>query len=334
MDPRIDDARDRGSPPRISVIIPAKNEGKRIGESLRSIHAQSLTPIEILVVDGRSTDQTAEVARAMGATVLFEDYHTRAGACQVGLAAAVGDYVAFTDADCNPDPRWLENLLPHLSDTVVGAGGRIVNEGNSYWSRAIDDALDTLLGSANSVQGRNFASLRDVSSISGCNSMYRTSDLKAIGGFRPEYLTAEDTELNRRLLSRGRLVYVPDAVVFHRHGRGLRAFAKRMYQYGYGRGQVLLPGAPVILPLSAPAMAVTLMLWPAFALALVAAYGAIVLLSALIASVRKRRARYLPAIPVVYVVEHASYVVGFWVGVLHRLRRALRRPRAQEGTTP
>jgi len=224
--------------------------------------------------------------------------------------------------------------VPHLSDTVVGAGGRIVNEGNSYWSRAIDDALDTLLGSANSVQGRNFPTAREVSSISGCNSMYRASDLMAIGGFRTEYLTAEDTELNRRLLGRGRLMYVPDAVVFHRHGRGLRAFAKRMYQYGFGRGQVLLPGAPVILPLSAPAMALTLVLWPTFALALFIAYGALSVLSALIACVHKRRIRFLPAIPVVYVIEHVSYVVGFWVGVVHRLRRALRRPRPQGGAAP
>lgn len=348
MDPRNDDPGDRSSPipnpvpglggesspPRVTVVVPAKNEGARIGNCLRSIHAQSLKAIEIIVVDGRSADRTAEIARGNGAIVLFEDYHTRAGACQVGLMGARGDYVAFTDADCNPDPQWLEALLPHLSSTVAGAGGRIVNEGNSYWSKAVDDALDTLLGSANSVQGRNFPDVRDVSSISGCNSMYRTSDLKAVGGFRTEYLTAEDTELNRRLLRRGRLVYVPDAVVVHRHGRGLRAFAKRMYQYGYGRGQVLLPGPPVILPVAAPAMVLTFVLWPAFAWALLGAYGAVVAFSALTAAVRKRRVRYLPAIPVVYVIEHAAYVVGFWVGVGHRLSRALRKPRPQGGAAP
>jgi hypothetical protein len=58
------------------------------------------------------------------------------------------------------------------------------------------------------------------------------------------------------------------------------------------------------------------------------------MLSAVATTVRKRRVRYLPAIPVVYVIEHGSYAAGFWVGVLHRLFRVLRKPRADGGFAP
>lgn len=313
--------------PRISVIVPAKNEGHRIANALRALRLQTIPAYEILVVDGHSEDGTAEIARSLGARVVFEEHGTRAGACQVGVEAAHGEFVAFTDADCIPDARWLETLVSRFTENCVGVGGSVLNEGDSFWQRAIDAALDTPLGSANSIQGRRFAATRAVYSISGSNSLYRHGDLIAIGGFRTELVTAEDTELNTRLRRRGTLLYVPNAIVHHRHERGVAAFAKRMYQYGFGRGQVMRLGAPVVLPLAAavfPALAIEA---PAFSLALLLAYGALLLLSALPASIKAGRPPFLLALPVVYVVEHSHYVAGFWAGVAWRLTH--RRPRAQ-----
>jgi len=310
--------------PRVTVVIPAKNEGRRIGRCLEALRGQSLLPAEIIVVDGHSTDDTVRIAGAHGAKVLSETYGTRAGANQVGIEAAQGDFIAFTDGDCVPDPRWLETLSSSFSGGIVGVGGRILNEGDSFWQQSIDVALDTVIGSANSVQGRPYLDRRFVSSISGCNSMYRRSDLEAVGGFRTDLVTTEDTELNRRLLARGRLLYVPDAVVRHRHERGLRDFGRRMIQYGHGRGQSLLLGPPFWASVSAPAILVLAAFRPVLAVAAVLVYVGVLLASAVGPAIRLRRVALLVALPVIFVIEHVGYAIGFWKGLL-----AARLPRAK-----
>ncbi|HLQ41765.1 MAG TPA: glycosyltransferase [Thermoplasmata archaeon] len=307
----------------ISVVMPVKNEARRIADCLTALRSQTVTPKEVIVVDGHSTDETVEIAKRFGARILYERYGTRSGACQVGVLAAAGDLVAFTDADCIPEPEWLERLAAGFDEGIAGVGGRIVNEGDSFWEQSIDAALDTLVGSANSVQGRMFAAPRYVSSISGCNSMYRRADLIAVGGYRTDLITTEDTELNHRMSERGRLLYVPEAIVHHRHQRGLRDFGRRMFQYGYGRGQSLLVGPPLLMPTAAVALLFVVWLRPWAAVLLLAAYGLVLLLSSIRPVIRRREPRYLIVLPITFLIEHAAYVMGFWAGLLrtHVLRR-------------
>jgi cellulose synthase/poly-beta-1,6-N-acetylglucosamine synthase-like glycosyltransferase len=116
-------------------------------------------------------------------TGVYEDHGTVGGARQVGVEHARGDYVAFTDADCIPRKDWLENLVREFDDGIVGVGGGIRNIGKGLWEESIALALDTFLGSANSVQDRVLKGKRIVRSISGCNSMYRKMDILKVGGF-------------------------------------------------------------------------------------------------------------------------------------------------------
>ena len=109
----------------ISVIIPVKNGAGKIKQCLDAVFSQSHMPREVLVIDGHSTDETVERARAFPIKILYEDYHTRSGACQVGIENAQGEYVAFTDADCIPTKDWLANLLKEFDDDVVGVGGML-----------------------------------------------------------------------------------------------------------------------------------------------------------------------------------------------------------------
>ena len=151
-------------------------------------------------------EKTVENARKFPVRILYEDYHTRAGACQIGVENAKGDYVAFTDADCIPERNWLENLVKEFDDGIVGVGGGIKNIGEGLWEKSINLISGTFLGSANSVQGRFFKDKRYVKSISGCNSMYHRNDIIKVGGFDVRLSTAEDTELNRKLLKTGKLL--------------------------------------------------------------------------------------------------------------------------------
>lgn len=113
--------------PLISVVIPAYNAAKFLHASLRSVLEQDYRPLEIIVVDDGSTDETAELARSFRPLVLLlVQPHTGAGAARnTGVAAARGRLLAFLDADdlWTPQaPARLANALsrdPHL-DLVYG----------------------------------------------------------------------------------------------------------------------------------------------------------------------------------------------------------------------
>jgi glycosyltransferase involved in cell wall biosynthesis len=96
-----------GAPqPLVSVIIAARNEELDLGPALDGLLAQSYSPLEVIVVDGGSTDGTREVARARGDRVrVIEEPPLPPGgvgknwACDVGYRASHGEYLLFTDAD-------------------------------------------------------------------------------------------------------------------------------------------------------------------------------------------------------------------------------------------
>ena len=116
--------------PRISVIIPAYNEAGSIGHVLRDVPGGLVS--EIIVVDNNSTDNTAEVAKANGATVLFQPERGYGNACLAGLAYLKkksahekSDIVVFLDGDYSDYPEKMPELicpiLNNKADLVIGS---------------------------------------------------------------------------------------------------------------------------------------------------------------------------------------------------------------------
>jgi glycosyltransferase involved in cell wall biosynthesis len=93
---------------KISIIIPAFNEERLLGASLRQIKAAAGAftargwEVELIVCDNNSTDRTSEIAYAAGADVVFEPVNQIARARNSGAAAASGDWFIFVDADSHP----------------------------------------------------------------------------------------------------------------------------------------------------------------------------------------------------------------------------------------
>jgi glycosyltransferase involved in cell wall biosynthesis len=110
---------------RVAVIIPALNEAKSLAELLPLLIEMSLG--QILVCDNGSTDDTSAVARANGATAVYEPQRGYGAACWAGMQrlAPQIEVVVFLDADLSDDPTWLPQLaVPILkgeSDFVLGA---------------------------------------------------------------------------------------------------------------------------------------------------------------------------------------------------------------------
>ncbi len=109
---------------RISVVLPAKNEAQGLERTLPALRA-CLPDAEVIVVNDGSTDDTAAIAAAHGATVLSSPYAMGNGAAiKRGARAASGDVIVFMDADGQHDPYLIPQLLAKLDegyDMVVGA---------------------------------------------------------------------------------------------------------------------------------------------------------------------------------------------------------------------
>ncbi|WP_216671637.1 glycosyltransferase family 2 protein [Saccharibacillus qingshengii] len=107
--------------PFLSIIIPARNEERRILPLLKSLQEQRFTAYEILVVDDDSSDKTAAVAESFGAKVLQNDGSGKSSACWYGAEQATGSWLLFLDADTQFES---EDGLSHLLHAYQAKGAR------------------------------------------------------------------------------------------------------------------------------------------------------------------------------------------------------------------
>ena len=108
----------------VSVIVPARDEAARLPALLDSLATQSHPPLEVLVVDDGSTDDTARVASSAGATVLTAPalptgWAGKPWACETGVAAARGDLLLLVDADVRLAPDAIARLVASATDGLL-----------------------------------------------------------------------------------------------------------------------------------------------------------------------------------------------------------------------
>jgi glycosyltransferase involved in cell wall biosynthesis len=113
---------------KISVIVPAFNEEKMIGNSLAAIREAALAfegsaEWELIVCDNNSTDGTSEIARAAGARVVFEPINQIARARNRGASIAGGDWLIFVDADSFPTRELFGRALEEINNPRCAGGG-------------------------------------------------------------------------------------------------------------------------------------------------------------------------------------------------------------------
>lgn len=128
-------------PPRVSIIVPARNEAKNLPALLHSLAAIRDPAPEIIVVDDRSADDTAAIARAHGARVvaglpLPSGWSGKQWACHQGAAVAEGDFLLFTDADTVHAPDGLARAIAAMQAQDLGLASCLpYHAGTTWWER-------------------------------------------------------------------------------------------------------------------------------------------------------------------------------------------------------
>ncbi|HVB97287.1 MAG TPA: glycosyltransferase [Chloroflexota bacterium] len=217
-----------------SVIVPARNAARTIGECLLSVLSQSLPRelYEIIVVDDGSTDATVRIARSHNVRVIPQPPLGVAAARNTGARAAKSDILLFVDADCVPALDWIgQMLVPFEDPMVVGAKGAYLTHQEHLLPRLVQVEYEE--------KYRRLERFDSIDFIDGYSAAYRRSAFLAAGGFDVSLAAAEDVELSYRLSKSGqRLVFAPKAHVFHYHGESLHRYATRKLRYGLWRSLV------------------------------------------------------------------------------------------------
>jgi glycosyltransferase involved in cell wall biosynthesis len=197
---------------KLSVVIPAFNEEKLLGESLRAIRAAvAVFPdAELIVCDNNSTDRTAEIARAAGAQVVFEPVNQISRARNTGARAAAGDWLLFVDADSWPSRELLLDVRAAIeSGRWVGGGATV-----AYDAPPLDVRL--AIGAWNALS-------RAMRWMAGSFVFVRADAFRSAGGFSEELYASEEIDLSRKLRREGALV------ILHRHP--LRTSSRKIELY-------------------------------------------------------------------------------------------------------
>ncbi len=222
-----------------SVVINTYNRASLLRDAILSVSRQTYPEIEIVVVNGPSTDNTEAVLDALEAGGIKFKRATcpRTNLSQsrnIGIGASSGDVVFFIDDDAVAHREWVSRLMPPYHDHHVGAAGGFTFDhtgvafqcrytvcdryGNATYFATLDPSA--LIGRPRVGQ---------YPSLLGTNSSFASSVLEEIGGFDEtfEYML-DETDVCVRIVDRGlRIVTVPDAYVFHKYAQShMRAVTK------------------------------------------------------------------------------------------------------------
>ncbi len=221
----------------ISVIIPARDAAETIEPCLRAALDQLNLPAEheVILVDDGSVDETARIGERLGVRVIRQENAGPAAARNAGAAAARGEILAFTDADCQPSPEWLSHLTrPFRDAAVVGVKGAYLTRQTGLIPRFVQQEY--------SFKYRRMAAQEQIDFIDTYSAAYRRDVFQANGGFDSAFAvpSVEDQEFSFRLARKGyRMVFAPRAVVYHRHDRSLGEYARRKFGIGYWKAFML-----------------------------------------------------------------------------------------------
>jgi glycosyltransferase involved in cell wall biosynthesis len=195
------------------VVVPAYNEERGIGATLRALQAQQDRDFRLVVVDNASTDRTADVVREAGVEVITEPQKGTGAAADTGMRHAIAHgatHLARTDADCLPAPDWTAAVRRGFAAGLELIGGRLRPRTDEFALRWWEHRLLPSVVETAALFGRFRPGNQDPAyrgpyvMCPGCNLAITAASYEASGGFPRTAI--EDVHEDRALVNRVRRV--------------------------------------------------------------------------------------------------------------------------------
>ncbi|MEH2414931.1 glycosyltransferase [Nostoc sp.] len=221
--------------PKVSVVICAYNAERTMDSCLASLKELNYPNYEVIVVNDGSGDRTLEITqRYDNVRLISQENKGLSVARNVGIAAATGEIVAFTDSDCTVDPDWLTYLVAKFLDSGLAAVG------GPNLSPPEESLVPTCVAVSPGVPTHVLLSDQVAEHIAGCNMAFRREVLQEINCFNPLFRAAgDDVDICWRLQDKGYTIgFTPTAIVWHFRRNTVAAYLKQ--QQGYGKAEALI----------------------------------------------------------------------------------------------
>ncbi|MEH2254578.1 glycosyltransferase [Nostoc sp.] len=223
--------------PMVSVVVPIYNGEADLPELINCLLSQTYPKerVEYFLVDNNSSDHTLTILKTSAENCpitihpLSENQiQSSYAARNIGIRAAVGEIIVFTDADCRPQPQWLNALIqPFVNSEVVIVAGEILALPGTTLLEQHADRQETL--SPKHTLKHSFRPYGQTANLA-----IRRIALEKAGLFRPYLTTGGDADICWRILGEniGRLEFAPNAIVGHRHRATLQELQSQWRRYG------------------------------------------------------------------------------------------------------
>lgn len=318
-------------PPKLSVVMPVRNEIKALPRLLQSLLDQEFDSFEIIVADGGSTDGTREFVAHLAESsrvplILVDNAKIRSGPGRnAGLRRAAGELIVFLDGHCSLPSRFLlRDTVALFNETGADCLCRpqpLVAPARSAMGEVIAHVRASTLGHGRDslIYNMHFCGFVDPAS-SGAS--YRRAVFSALAPYDESFDACEDVEFNTRLRKHGMTAYTdPRVAVFYEPRTSLRALAKQMSNYGRGRVRLAFKHPDSIslaqaAPLGLYALAALMLFSLPFhsivrtTLLLVTVLYLTLVLAASVHLAKKHSLRYLWRAPLVYLIIHFGLGLG------------------------
>ncbi|HEC35131.1 MAG TPA: glycosyltransferase family 2 protein [Anaerolineae bacterium] len=323
--------------PFISVVMPVRNEAAFIAGSLDAVLAQDYPAdrMEVIVVDGCSTDGTRQILEQYQETVprlvvLSNPARLVPSALNIGIRHACGDIIVRVDGHTVIAPDYVRKCVDYLQrGDADNVGGLMRPVGRTYFGRAVALATRSPFGIGNS---KFHYSEKEQFVDTVYLGAYRREVFDRIGLFDEGFVCNQDYELNYRLRAAGgRILCTPEIRSIYYCRESLAALWRQYFRYGFWKVRTLRkhPRSLKVRHLAAPAFVLGIALLaglgfvfrPAwYLLAIEAAlYLGLAMAFALSKAIRTGSPGLWSGVVAVFLILHLAWGIGFWVGVFRLL---------------
>ncbi len=214
------------SPPKVSILVATLNNELTIDECLKALCELNYPKdfLEVIVVDGCSTDRTLEIAEKYPVRIISAPLNAPA-AYNYALKIVSDDIIGFVDSDAKVEKEWLNKLVVYLDDPQVAG----VSGGIETWNK--ENAFARSIGYE--LENRYARQKKSVVRIATMNLLMKKEVIEEVGYFDEQLPSQYDTDLGFRITSKGyKMLFEPDAKCYHFNRSTLRAYFRQQLQYG------------------------------------------------------------------------------------------------------